>query len=334
MKILKNFLCKNLLTAITCGIIHVAATQPTYAQPPGFGGGGGGGAGILNAIKSDTGQILVGIQNLPTYLNIYLAPLLLYANSWLSKDDQPNGLLATYQAAVATKNKEEMQNFRMQDNAVYEFTKTFLMNGSIEASNATLPDNANRLSSTILIGKGQKIDPNSDQKSRPEELVKDYVRNLTGANYAFSQPPQTPSGKTPPNYTFFYHSIAAIQSFGNRILSKLLVVPDKNGQSQREFLMNQASSSSWFKNIGEEDLGLVLRHILMYDSQIYVQLMKLEKLQQDHVAAQAMTNTLLIFIADQMVGTQLRTQANPTLPAGATQSSSPAAPVTSSTPAQ
>jgi hypothetical protein len=185
-----------------------------------------------------------------------------------------------------------------------------------------------------LIGKGQKIDPNTDSKSRPEELVKDYVRNLTGANYAFPQPPQTTAGKPAPNYTFFYHSVAAIQSFNTRILSKLLVVPDKNGQSQREFLMNQASSSSWFKNIGEEDLGLVLRHILMYDSQIYVQLMKLEKLQQDQIAAHAMTNTLLIFIADQMVGTQLRTQANPTLPAGATQNAAPAAPVTSTPPSQ
>ncbi|MHB1946840.1 MAG: hypothetical protein ACYCQI_01845 [Gammaproteobacteria bacterium] len=305
MKILKKFLYTSLVT-ISCTIINFSAIQPAYSQGPLGALGGIAGGGVLIAIKKDTADILTGIQTLPQYISAYFQPLFLYATSWLAEDDKADGLLATYQNAIATVNRDAMQNRRMQDAATMELTKTFLKNGSFNRQSLTLPEFANGLSYSVFFGKGVKIDTTQDQKTRPEELMKDYVRNLTGANFLIYQPAPIKGSKIPPNsYTFFYYSVAAIQSFNSHILSQLLTVPDKNGQSQREFLLNQASSSSWFKQLGSEKLGLVIRHILMYDSQIYATLSRLESLQKDHLAATAMTNTLLMFIASQQVGAPL-----------------------------
>ncbi len=49
-------------------------------------------------------------------------------------------------------------------------------------------------------------------------------------------------------------------------------------------------------------LGAVLRQILMYNSQIYVQLTRLVKLQQQMLAGQAATNTLVALGDSAVIG--------------------------------
>lgn len=304
MRIFKSLLRKSMIAIITGSIISLMTMQPLYAQQGGAAGGSGGmGAGLLAAIKKDTGDILTGINNIPIYIGIYFTPLYMMATSWIAKDTKSDGVIPVEQALFAALNNEDTKGKEQQEAIALGLTKQLLLNGNPNPKKQYLPLNANYLNYGAL--SGRKLDPSKDKDVSPDTLGMTYIQNLSGTNFRMT-PPITPLPGIvlPGNYQSFYNSTMAIQSYNTHILTGLLGQKEKN--SFREYLITQASSSDWFKTVATEELGLVLRHILMYDSQIFVQLHRLEKLQREQVAAQAMTNTLLIFQNSQTVGEILR----------------------------
>jgi hypothetical protein len=87
-----------------------------------------------------------------------------------------------------------------------------------------------------------------------------------------------------------------VQSFNTYVLSALYVDRIKNYSlsTTQKNLMDIASSEQWFEEVASEEIGVVLRKILLFNSQTYVLLIKLLELQKQQAASQAITNTLLI----------------------------------------
>jgi hypothetical protein len=59
-------------------------------------------------------------------------------------------------------------------------------------------------------------------------------------------------------------------------------------------LVTQAGNATWLKNIAAEEIGIVLREILVFQSQSYVLLTQLVQTQKQLLTATVMSNTLMI----------------------------------------
>ena len=101
-------------------------------------------------------------------------------------------------------------------------------------------------------------------------------------------------------------TISAIQTYNAYLLSQVYsdYVNGTQLTQQQNSLMQQASNAAWFTQVASENIGLVLRQILMYNSQVYVLLSQLVQTQKQALAAQAMTNTLIV-IGNEFTGSQL-----------------------------
>ena len=299
---MKRTFRKTVLILSLCGIVAIQNAYSANGFKPTAGD-------ILTAIKTDTGNILTGINNLPGFIDdriqLYIVPIYKMALSWLKTDDKPDGFIPTSQASFSALNSDYKNNLTLQESIGMAATKQFMTNSDTETPNIA-PPNINQLDVSIL--KGTKIDPTKDKDTSVEALAKQYLYNISAANFYIPPPPLT-AAKVPSNYQHYYDAIIAIESFNTRILSGLYVNQDKN--QLHSTLTDQATSKDWFLKIATEDLGLVLRQLLMYTSQIYVQIDHLTKIEQDQLAAQAMTNTLLILETSQNTGALLRRQALP-----------------------
>lgn len=88
----------------------------------------------------------------------------------------------------------------------------------------------------------------------------------------------------------------AVESFNAFILSSQLVDAQKGAplSEAQVKLIAQASGSDWAKQVATEELGKVLRQILLFQSQTYVLLSDLIQTQKQLLTAQVMNNALLI----------------------------------------
>lgn len=124
-----------------------------------------------------------------------------------------------------------------------------------------------------------------------------YISSLSGLNIKHVEPrsdfPGTESAKAP--YQNYYNTVQAIESFNSSVLSNIYLNEDyiENLKKQKEIAAT-ISGEEWIKNIASEPIGWVLRQILLFESQNYLMLAKLNDLQQKALSAQIMTNTLLI----------------------------------------
>lgn len=95
-------------------------------------------------------------------------------------------------------------------------------------------------------------------------------------------------------YRNYYNTVTSIESFNAYIISQLATDSILKANETRDKLISLATSSEYFAKIATQDLGRVLRQILLFTSQSYVVNAQLQKTLREMVAAQAMTNTMLI----------------------------------------
>lgn len=126
----------------------------------------------------------------------------------------------------------------------------------------------------------------------------DYVKFAAGLNIPHPSPNPGWQGSKPAieKYTHYFNTIAAIQSFNAYVLGKVAADAGVNQQAEtaRANLISKASDSAWIAQIATEELGKVLREILLFESQNYVLNAQAHRSQSDLLVAQAMTNSLLI----------------------------------------
>lgn len=290
---MNHFLKKSFCTLV-CGLMSLIMISSAQAQQQGLSSPGV----VLQQIKINTDYILTAVNNIPSFIQAYFTPVYTMAVSWNTKEEDSGGSIAINQAVFAALNNEIAKDLKTQEATAASLTQQLLINGNTTGKQS-MPINANSLSYSIL--NGQKIDPTLDKNTPATTLAQNYIQHLSGTNFVIKQilPSKTPTSSQT-DYQNYYDTVASIESFNVKVLSGLMSQSDAS--EKRDYLITQASSSDWFKKIATEDLGLVLRHILMYDSQMYVEISRLGKALQDLLAAQAMTNTLLIIQLNQGPG--------------------------------
>jgi hypothetical protein len=94
----------------------------------------------------------------------------------------------------------------------------------------------------------------------------------------------------------YYNTVMAAESFNGYVLANQYAESQtNNGLSQAQLsLVTQASSSDWIANVASEQMGMVFRQLLMFESQLYVLMTQMLQTQKQLLIAQAMTNALLI----------------------------------------
>lgn len=273
-----SLLLVSTLSICTLLIAPVRAATSGFVPQPNY----------LQLIWQNTSTILNRVNNLPNYLNALTA----LALGWLSPD-----------TSDATANLQ--QNFTNLANAVSQDQSTQLglqprLLGDFFGSNATtstLPYANDLTFQTLLNQPYFNPDPRNSLTNKVDSAY-NYIKNASGMSISHVIPGNNWNGKPADQtkYINYYNTISAVQTFNMYVMSKLYASYSSNNavDSLQNTLMQQASSSDWFTQAASENIGVVLRQILIYDSQIYVMLNQMLQTQREMLAAQTMSNTLVI----------------------------------------
>jgi hypothetical protein len=243
----------------------------------------------LMHIDNSTSSALQIIETLPAYLT----QIVLMATSFLTPDNGTNGTIdwstnwANQQNYFATINADALNN----QGAVLGTQKQLVTT----LFGTTVPVNVNDLDYASLLGSANFF----QTETRPNvDPALNYVTNSSGLGLALTPPGAGWGGSATDqqNYTNFYNAVSAVQTYDAYALSQnyqdsKTITADSTA---RLALIQQSSNSSWFASVMTNDLGWVLRQLLVYTSQNYVLLDQLVQSQRQMATTLAMTNTLFI----------------------------------------
>lgn len=287
--------------AISTTVSAAAAPTPSETYLSQIAGSSKNATQLLQQISDNTYNTLTAINNIPTYLG----NLFQLATSWLTLDDpskdpssmivktQPNFYGVGYQY-INNMNIQNAQSSNTMANVLGVPASDFSAGGMLGSSPfpkilISLPY-VNDLAYSSMLG----MPPAQMGGFDPFN----YVNYASGMNlhHVIPVPDWQGSDKDKTKYKNFFNTMVAIQSFNAYQLSNL-AANSKNGNQLTQVqnnLINQASDAGWLATIGTEELGKVLRHILLFESQNYVVMTQLVQAQRDLLTAQIMTNTLLM----------------------------------------
>lgn len=261
----------------------------------------------LAIIAQNTTSILTDVTNIPEYVTTmvqYAMNMTATDTSQSTQTMQSN--FATIGAAIAANPASQL--------ALQANFNADLLKG---ATSATLPF-GNDLIYTSLYGMHVfDPDPRNNQKNdtQPVNAAYNYIKIASGMMlpHAIPQPSWKGSGYDNARYAGYYETVTAAESFNAYVLSQQMLDAQNSGlTAAQNALITQASSSDWIATIASEAIGAVLRQILMFTSQNYVLMSQLLQVQKQQLAAQAMTNTLLIVNSQANEGTLLARAQAPT----------------------
>lgn len=238
-------------------------------------------------------SILAIVNQLPTYLNgvanmaaTFLAsdnqssdPVNWSAN-WTNEQTWMSGLIAS------TLNNQANQLSLQQS-----LLTTFFGASNISAGT---PQNLNDLSYSTLLGQ-PLLSP--DPRTGVNASL-NYLTNISSLGITYPAPSTSWRGpaQAQKSYIQFYNTITAIQTYNAYVLSGLYEdsQTQANDTSLRSQLVTQSSNANWFTSVITNDLGWVLRQILLFTSQSYIVMDQLLYTQKQMLATLAMTNSLLV----------------------------------------
>jgi len=308
MKIPKNWLQKLSMLFSAVLIACIVLSEPGYADdtnnsttsPTTI-------SGTNNYLLSLIAGTTTGMLQLMNQSTAYFESLAEMATSWIATTS-PQDPIVTNQYIFANLGQQLTSSEQTQLSTTQSLITQFLQAGSLNTSNPSMPSNADDLTYTILFGQSIVKPQTTTTTSNYSQNIQNYIKNVTGSTLILDQPnPNWPEGKLKTQYTNLYNTLAAIQSYDQYLISGLASL--QNNQNLSMQLTTQATSSTWFTQIATEALGLVLRHILMYTSQSFVQITQIVQLQQQQLAVQAMTNSLLLVLVQADVGSQIQQKA-------------------------
>ncbi|EKD70443.1 MAG: hypothetical protein ACD_46C00533G0004 [uncultured bacterium] len=281
---------KKLIAFICTGI----CTTTIYAAPPPAPTAS---ELYLKQIADNTYKTLAAINNLPTYMG----NLFMLASSWLTQDpastNDPTSMILKTQQSFGGIGNEYIKNINEQNQQVPNVMAAVLgvPPGLFSSSSVTqapilsvLPY-VNDLSYTSMLGM-----PPTKGGMNPFNYV--IFSSGSAINHVIPDPNWQGKDEDKRRYSNFFNTMVAIQSFNTYAMSHLFANL-KNGnqltKAQNNLIM-QASDPNWLASIGTEELGKVLRHILLFESQNYVLMTQLVQMQRDLLTAQLMGNTLMM----------------------------------------
>jgi hypothetical protein len=238
-------------------------------------------------------SILAVVNQLPTYLK----GVATMAATFLATDNQTTDPVnwstnwtneQTWLTGLAT---DAMTNQTNQATLQQSLLTSFFGSANITAGN---PQNLNDLSYTTLLGQ-PLLSP--DPRTGVNASL-NYLTNASSLAISYPIPGVGWRGnqQAQKNYIAFYNTLTAIQTFNAYVLSGLYEDSQTlaNDSSLRSQLITQSTNANWFTSVITNDLGWVLRQILLFSSQSYVLMDQLVQTQKQMLATLAMTNSLLI----------------------------------------
>jgi hypothetical protein len=244
----------------------------------------------LQTISQNTTGILTYVNRLP----VYLRAMTKMALSWLAPDDSES--TAELQYAFTGLENASIQNAKIHDENQKKFLDYFF---AFPKTQNDFP-NANDLTYQTLLKKPyftNFIPP----KGKAYDPAYNYILYSSGLNIQHRAPPTFFLNKKNPSigmYINYYNTTSAVQTYNGYLLSELYAESknENSVQKRQAMLAQKASSSEWFTQVASENIGIVLRQILLYNSQTYVVLTQLLETQKKLLAAQAMNNALLVAV--------------------------------------
>ncbi len=246
----------------------------------------------LRQIAQNTNNILQKVNNLPAYLSNLAQMALAFTAADNSNATANTQLNFTKLNNLINKNSTTQLSLQTQLNG-----ELFKNADPIE----TMVPYANDLTySTILGSPYLKPDPREKASGKNQPPAQDaainYVKNASGISLFHFMPGIGWKGSAVDQKRYFgyYNTVMAVESFNGYILSNQYADGNQTNTLQQT-LINQASDpKNWFAQIASENIGYVLRQLLLYQSQVFVLLTQLVQTQKQMLNAQAMTNAVLI----------------------------------------
>jgi hypothetical protein len=290
MSVIINRIKKFLVLFSVAGVISALSFSPVKAQSPGCADMNS----CLIVIAQNTYFTLMSVNTLPNFL----ATATQLALSWLKPDKSTNTV--ALQGGFATLGNLIVQNYTTQLSGQLQLTADLY--GQPLANLTNPPDhpavldyvpNINDLTYSSLLGQ-----PPVPKAKGAASAPYNYIKFASGINISHTIPGQSWQGTKADQvkYQNYFATIMAAESFNGFALSNQYA-DQQNGNSfttTQNTLITQASGSSWSSQVASEELGIVLRQLLLFESQTYVLLTQLVQTQKQMLAAQVMTNSLLI----------------------------------------
>lgn len=244
----------------------------------------------LKQIQDYTRQILEKLNNSPLQINELI-------QSWLKKDD--SDFTKSIQADFTSFGNQINQAQATQ----YDTNYMGRLNQSLLYQNNKAPDPkaipyANDLVYSSLFDSPIIPEPRKNIDSRYN-----YLGNLSGIFVPHKIPnlswtKQNNDDNSIEKYFSYYSTTIAAESFDASVLARLYAT-DKNPQETEKLktrmnLVKKATDPNWFTKITTQELGIVLRQMLLFQSQTYVLLNDLLDTQKQMLTAQVIQNSLLI----------------------------------------
>lgn len=278
-------------------LIATFSASFTHAAAPASGSD----SDFLSQIAANTYNILAQVNNLPTYLG-NMAEM---ATSWITTEADAASFITQNQASFASLGYWFEQNKVTQNTMQPQIMAT--LTGQPLAS-FTQPTNApaileilpsiNDLSYSTLLG--------APPVPRGAVNPSNYITNAAAIGLGHTIPSLRWRGRSSDIFAYrnYFNTVAAVESFDAYAISATAADTQNGSQvtTLQTTLTNQATSSAWLAQIATEELGRVLRQILLFQSQSYVLLTQELQIQKQQLTAQAMTNSLLILTNTQTEG--------------------------------
>lgn len=260
---------------------------------------------LLAAIKEDTGNILQIVNTFPAVIQTYIA-------EWYSEDKStsiPHMLTNFGKLNTAVLNTTTAQ-MALQNQLLIDF-----FGGNPKTVASAFPGANDVSASTLLNNLFLNPDPRNNDPTAPQQNpVYNYIKNASGLNITHVRPALNWRGPAADQarYINYYNAMSAVQTYNAYVMSQFYDAPDSDGatiSNLQSNLLAEASDAAWFKEVESENIGWVLRQLLIFTAQNYALSIQSLQTQKQLLATQVMTNTLLI-IGNQFTESNLLTKAS------------------------
>lgn len=260
----------------TASVVSMLITSNALAAEAGTGDA------LLQQIADNTANTLQKVNDLPAYL----ATLGQFIAAWITPDDSDT-------TANMQSNFSQLGNLLIQDQTTQNSLQAQLNNDLLTGTTKTTLPNANDLVYSTILGS-----PFYNPDPRGSSVVPqyNYIKNASGLTlqHILPSPGWRGTKDNQIKYINYYNTVMAIQSYGGYILSNHYADGNQLNTLQTTLITQASDPDAWFTHVASENIGWVLRQILMYQSQSFVLLTQLVQTQKQMVAAQVMTNAAVI----------------------------------------
>jgi len=252
------------------------------------------GCGVVStayAEDSESSSIVEVLNQILSVVQEFATSFQTYSDAWLNPDTSDSYVALLPDLSNYMTNT--WNNIDVQNSIQRQLTNTML-------NNATPPTFINDVSYMTVLGEPYQAQDSQGNDVDPKAATLNYVTNISAANVTHDLPKARWQGsaKAKSRYENFIKTIMSVQTYNQYVLSDFYAnVANERALTQTQIdLKNKLTDQEgWFKHVSEaENIGNILREILMFQSQLYLVSLQSIEAQRQLIASIAATNSLII----------------------------------------